>query len=303
MSQIPAPALLHTLRALEVLRRGPRPAKLATRGALRMTWPQVLKWIPPLQRIPFRAQLITGDDVLVSLPDDVSVALYRYGYFEADVLAFALHHSRLGDVIFDVGSHVGSFAVICSRIVGPSGRVLAIEPTPRTFAILRENCRIAANLECLEAAVCDRPGQLELTDFGPGGAAYNRVGSTAHRSLRRLAPQATVAVSAVTLDSLMPRYERVDLIKLDVEDAEMAAVAGGEALISGFQPGIILEVGDAGTTGKSRKVLDQLRSWAPYDIYEWDVRAGLAPHSLRSAYGYGNLLLTTRVVPTEPGSR
>lgn len=294
MTMVHVPDLLHTLYSLETIRQGSRVGKLANRGAFRMMWPQVVKWLPGLWRVRSRARLITGDDVLVSLPDDVSVALYRYGYFEADVLAFALHHTRTGDVIFDVGSHVGSFALICSRIVGPSGRVLGFEPTPRTFALLRENCRLAPNVECLEAAVSDRPGRLDLTDFGAGGAAYNRIGSRASRSPRRLAAERTVRVSAVTLDSFLPSYERVDLIKLDVEDAELATVVGGQTLISRLQPGIILEVGDSGTMGKSREVLDLLASWAPYDIYEWDVGAGLVPHSPRSTYEYGNLLLTTR---------
>ena len=72
----------------------------------------------------------------VVLPEMISLQLYMYGLFDELVTGMALRAGRQGDVVLDVGAHFGYFTLLFSRLVGESGRIVSLEPTPSTFAVL-----------------------------------------------------------------------------------------------------------------------------------------------------------------------
>ncbi len=71
---------------------------------------------------------------------------------------------RPGMTVINVGAHVGYFALLAARCVGPSGRVLAIEPAPENFALLQANVEQAGagHVSLTNAAAWSTPGELEL---------------------------------------------------------------------------------------------------------------------------------------------
>lgn len=121
-----------------------------------------------------------------------------------------------GDVVVDLGAGFGDEALIFSSLVGPSGRVIAVEAHPKTFACLEETVRRsgAGNVRCVPCAVSDRDGSLEISD------------SAAHVSNSVLLGGRTLPVPAQTLDSLADevRIDRIDLLKINIEGAEREAV-------------------------------------------------------------------------------
>jgi FkbM family methyltransferase len=140
-----------------------------------------------------------------------------------------------GSTVIDVGANIGFFTLRFGRWVGPTGRVIAIEPEGRNVATLRRRVRRAGLqrvIDCVPAVAAERAGeaQLAVTPAHPGG--------------HHLADEGE-AVRAVTIDELAagdPR--RVALIKIDVQGAELRVLHGAARAIETHRPAIFIEVDD-----------------------------------------------------------
>lgn len=127
-----------------------------------------------------------------------------------------------GDVVVDCGANIGELALRSSRLVGPSGKVVAIEASPATAQELNRNVALnrAANVTVVECALSDRDGEA-VFHLGAGecslSSSFWSPGDFAGQSItvktRRLAS---------ILDEL--QLERIKLIKLDVEGAELSVI-------------------------------------------------------------------------------
>ena len=100
----------------------------------------------------------------VVLPEMISCQLYVYGLFDELVTGMALRAGRQGDVVLDVGAHFGYFTLLFSRLVGKSGRIVSLDPTPSTFAVLQRNTAHLSNVTRLKVAASRHNGSL--TDIG-----------------------------------------------------------------------------------------------------------------------------------------
>lgn len=132
---------------------------------------------------------------------------------------------RRGDRFIDAGANIGIYTVLASRLVGPAGRVVAIEMMPDTAAILRRHVEDngCANVEIIERALSDRPGE-KVTARVPvgkyGQASIAQAGSGDRQFEER-------EVETVTLDGVCGGIDQIRLMKLDLEGAELKALAGG----------------------------------------------------------------------------
>ena len=143
-------------------------------------------------------------------PDLVAMAA------ETRDVCFYAYEPRPGDVVVDIGAGVGEEMQLFSAAVGPTGRVIAVEAHPFTYALLVENVARwgLSNVTTVQAAITDQPGTVTLTDDGAN--VGNRVADEG------------VAVPATTIDALVvdQGLDRVDLLKMNIEGAETAAIAG-----------------------------------------------------------------------------
>jgi FkbM family methyltransferase len=149
---------------------------------------------------------------------------------------------RPGDSFVDVGANHGSFCVMAAPLLGPSGRIVAIEPQPRLAALLRRT--LAANLPAdrwnvLEIACADRAGQAlfyqPLQTSGRAGlvAGYSADGD--HESFTVPIAPFDQAVDWALLPGRI-------VLKLDIEGGESAFLRGAQAMIRARRPAIILEI-------------------------------------------------------------
>ena len=129
------------------------------------------------------------------------------------------------DLAIDVGANVGALSLAMARSVAPHGRVLAIEPTPRTAKLLRRTCALAG----LEQII-----QIEECAVGAkDGTAMLSIGATCgHNSLLPL-DKATdsIEVRVRPLDALLPSETRPALVKIDAEGFELEVWRGMERLL------------------------------------------------------------------------
>jgi len=153
---------------------------------------------------------------------------------------------RKGDTVFDVGANLGTYSLLFSRLVGRRGQVHAFEPGPPTFAGLKGHleregpCRnLTANHLAVGAAAGTATLYLPGDDHGQASLSRQTAGSWT------TAPAVTeFAVPMTTLDAYVAArgVASVDLIKVDVEGAELGVLQGAAALLARDHPLLHLEV-------------------------------------------------------------
>lgn len=196
------------------------------------------------------------------------------GYSERDLAAFLDRFLRRGMVYLDVGAHFGQYVLLAAKRVGPSGAVHAFEATSATFEQLRAN--VALNgmswVKVNHNAVYAHPGILELKVCRPGKGEFNSLGAP-------LRPQhevvGTERVAAVSLDAYCEdqQLSRVDLIKIDVEGAELHVLHGAQRLLAGADaPVVVCEFNErtAQAMGHSTRDLYQEFRALGYSLYRFD---------------------------------
>lgn len=130
---------------------------------------------------------------------------------------------REGDVVFDVGAGVGSETLLLSRLVGPAGRVVALEAHPGTYGWLDRLCHLngLTNVIQLQIAAAAVTGELGITDLDE------------HLSNTVVDGGARLKVPARPLDDIARALgiDRVDYVKMNIEGAEQLAIRGMRDLI------------------------------------------------------------------------
>ena len=193
---------------------------------------------------------------------------YVSGDVEPPVQKALTRHLRPGDVLYDVGANVGFFTLIGGRVVGPSGHVYAFEPVPENADRIRGNARLNgfAHVSVVEKAVSDQEGEGELilTEH-PGGA-------TLAKADVETPPDAVTAttVDLISIDEWRDqhRVRGPDLVKIDVEGAEMNVIRGMVETIQRYRPVLLYEI-DGGTEEgfeKRRRDVAQFVRRLGYDL-------------------------------------
>lgn len=147
---------------------------------------------------------------------------YRTGHFEADRIDALYALTRPGNTVWDIGAHKGYVTMAMARRVGPSGSVVAFEPSAENLWFLRAHVRWNGlhNIHVLPVAASDRDGHARFG--GRGSSVTFRLG------------QGDEQVRMATLET-MAREEDLstpDVMKIDVEGSEGAVLEGAGDLIS-----------------------------------------------------------------------
>jgi FkbM family methyltransferase len=144
----------------------------------------------------------------------------------------------VGGVVLDIGAHVGLHTLMFSKTAGKDGKVIAAEPSPANAGLLRKHLEWndCANVTVVDAAVSDQEGtaqftfRAEATDFGgfANSLAYDNGGETRE-------------VRLTTIDALCGDLNP-DLIKIDVEGAELSVLRGGDTVLRRANPVLVVAI-------------------------------------------------------------
>ncbi|HUF12875.1 MAG TPA: FkbM family methyltransferase [Longimicrobiales bacterium] len=135
-----------------------------------------------------------------------------------------------GDTVLDVGAHVGYYTLLASVLVGDKGRVFSFEPDPRNARFLRRHVHMNArqNVRVEEAAVSDARGSARF-ERGTGSGTGHLAGSGGFE------------VRTLRLDDFCAdRGIAPAAVKIDVEGAEAAVLAGARETILNARPVVFL---------------------------------------------------------------
>jgi FkbM family methyltransferase len=215
----------------------------------------VLKWLedaqfryPLLRRLRSRMAnraknrdgfILSGVGKGLRFNPGTSNASYLLGTSEPAVQQVLQELLRPGMVFYDIGANVGFLSVIASRLVGPSGGVVAFEPLEANVHQIEHNARLnLAAITVIPAALSNEDG---AHDFVVSGST---VGQLAGFQDRDLAAIETRTVSVQRLDTICAelKHSSPDLIKIDVEGAEVSVLEGGRATLELKRPILMIEL-------------------------------------------------------------
>ncbi len=167
--------------------------------------------------------------------------------YEPAVVAALQRLVRPGFVCADVGANVGVLTICLARCVGEKGRVVSFEAVPETAARLRRNVarsgELASRVTVEEVAVTDgsEPSIELFPARGGGHAEWSTSYEFATREDGVAVDRRPIRARAVSLDGYFPPGSRLDLVKMDIEGAEVEAVAGMRRLLAEARPLLVLE--------------------------------------------------------------
>jgi FkbM family methyltransferase len=145
-----------------------------------------------------------------------------------------------GAVVYDVGANVGFLTLIAARLVGPAGHVYAFEPIPANAAAIERNVALngLANVTVLELALSNHEGEavLHIPDVNQGAA----LADVDHGF--DPADEITVRIAALDALRLQEQLRDPDVVKLDVEGAELLVLDGMRATLREHRPALICEL-------------------------------------------------------------
>ncbi|MFJ9532144.1 FkbM family methyltransferase [Herbaspirillum sp. NPDC101396] len=175
----------------------------------------------------------------------------RTGRFKSDEAEWGRLSDWLkpGDWCIDVGANVGRYSLKMSRLVGPSGQVIAFEPLTHTFDLLTHFVEKSGyrNITMLNAAATEQSCLIHIAaDPFPVNPNYIFDTNTGSR-ISNADNEAGDSKLGLSIDSLKLPH-RIALIKMDVEGHELAVCKGMTELIQRDHPVLIVEVQHA-TTG------------------------------------------------------
>ncbi len=203
------------------------------------------------------------------------------GIYEPRDTAFVGRIVRTGDTVVDIGAHIGYYTCYMARLVGPTGCVVAFEPAPDTFEILRDNVAFNGytHVRLENKAVTEKTGPLTL---------YTQAGRTEdnHIFSNREEQRVEQSVEGVCLDDVpFLRAHPPAFIKMDIQGAEPLALRGMRALL------------------KATPDMCMLLEYEPYGL----IRAGFRPEELPEELLKAGLEVRRvsedgHLIPVEPGS-
>src|SRR5580658_2066437 len=223
-------------------------------------WIRVFPNVPVPVRLPFGAWWLARNDYL-------GATLFYEGFENAE-RSFVQSFLRPGMTVLDIGAHHGYYTLLASRRVGPSGRVLAFEPSPRERNRLNLHLRFNrcknVSVESCALGDADSAGQLFL-------APTNESGFNSLRKPDVLGATTPISVVVQRLDQVLvnQRIESVDFVKLDVEGAELSVLKGAHELLTKRpRPTILAEVQDVRTNPWGYEAKEIVRFLNDLD-YRW----------------------------------
>ena len=222
------------------------------------------------QFVPFQGAIAIRTDngyLLAPLEDKslVLALLETHGTLEAGTSAVLQTLAPEGGTVIDVGANVGTLTLPAARRVGPAGQVIAIEAAPRMADLLSTTVRMnGLDWVAVHAvAAGDKDGAQRL----------NLSAQTTHNSMFELEDTTeTIDIQSVRLDSLVAPGGRVDLVKIDVEGAELAVWLGMQRVVADNPDiAVVLEFGPSHLRKAGQSIAGWFETLQSTGLKAWEI--------------------------------
>jgi len=181
-----------------------------------------------------------GARIEVDTRDTVGQAIALQGLYDIVTSEVLWRLTAAGDITLDVGANVGYFTSLLARRAGRSGKVLAFEPYPATFAVLQRNAKLqgshSARIQSYQVALSNIDGDASLDLFA--GQECN----TSYAFLTQKPSAASIPVRVSRADRYVKQNQEVGVLKIDAQWHEARVLEGfGTRLVSGKIRDVVFE--------------------------------------------------------------
>ena len=243
-----------------------------------------------------------GSRLRLNMGSELSHSLFVLGAFDPNEFAFLETFLQPGMVFVDGGAHEGVYSLFAALRTAPGGRVIAFEPSARERAAWQANMDVNhCQATLIPAALGQAEGEATLVVAQGQRSGHNTLGAFVWEGVQEAH---RVRVPVRSLDDVAGELglTRLDLLKLDIEGAETAALRGAARVLHEFRPTLLLEVSprSLAAQGSSHEELLTLLDESGYDLFSFDYwRGDLIPG--HSNPGGENLVARPRpITPTDP---
>ena len=159
-----------------------------------------------------------------------------------NLLRNAAEHVKPGHVVWDVGANMGLFTFAAAGIAGAEGRIYAFEPDVAMVRLLRRSARLNVGTAPVEAIPCAVAEGVDLARFhiAERSRTSNALEGFVHTQTGGVREVETVMT--VSLDWLAERITPPDVVKIDVEGADLSVLRGALHLMKTVRPVIVFEM-------------------------------------------------------------
>ena len=255
------------------------------------------RYVAGLEGSPDRfenARAMFGDARLSSSMEDVVDLLFAYhGCSEFLGVTLCKLLAKPGQTIFEIGANIGTDTMNMAALVGPTGRVVAVEPGAACAAKLR--ARVEGNhlsqVTVVQQAAAEAPGRFSLQPGlgqNSGMAFLSPVSSDTDRE----------TIETTTIDVLAGTHGAPQFIWMDIEGFELRALRGGTEVLRSARPFIYTEVdrGHLERAGDSLEAFESFvdeRGYRAVDPTSWQLPP-FPSHHAPPGYYHANWLLVPR---------
>ena len=177
--------------------------------------------------------------ILVNPTEHIQQQLFWYGYYEKELAIMLKKILRANDVFLDIGANIGYFSLLAANNL-PSVKVISFEPVNELFQKLNENISLnnIKNITTVNAAVGEINEEKEMflsAHDNLGMSSFQQPGNYTGKKEK---------VKVLTIDDWFKTsgLSSIDLIKLDVEGSELAALKGMKEVLQKQRPVVIVEI-------------------------------------------------------------
>lgn len=198
-----------------------------------------------------------GAEFCVDLRDRIQRQMWC-GCYEPHVMQALRGILRAGDVFLDLGAHIGYHSYFAAGLVGPSGRVFALEADPENYLRLKKNLKAFPYAHAEQCAIWSHGGKLIFAR----SESIKESGWGALASVHNAPEREQIEVEGVSLDAWSERIglKAVRAAKMDVEGSEFAVLQGARRVLQNMRPILLLEMNESllRQAGASAVLVEQL---------------------------------------------
>jgi len=225
---------------------------------------------------------LNGLQIVIEPASEACRAIYVSGLYEPATMAVLQRILTPGAVFVDAGAHIGAFTLFAATLVGPFGRVISFEPSPREYSSLERNVALnrLPNVTLNQEALYNGSGEHTLLVAEPSSSGHNTLGSKLPYAGVEVVERVTIRTTALDEVLRKQRISRLDAIKLDVEGSECPALEGARDILCSLHPALIVELNRSAlhSNGYSAEELERLLRAFNYRLWRIeDATPALSP--------------------------
>ena len=170
---------------------------------------------------------IEGRKMFTQNNDGLALSIFKI--YEPNQTKIVKKYVHEGDVVIDVGAHVGYYTLLMAQLVGKNGKVYSFEPDPVNFELLKKSVEINGfeNVVLIQKAVSDTTEKIKLF-LGDNDSAINRIYDAKLGDAKK-----SIDVESVTIDEYFKENDKLfNFIKIDSEGSEAKIINGMEKFLT-----------------------------------------------------------------------